>query len=72
MKWFILLTIIGYQGNTVNMETAERFNDLGACLQRATSDDFRQSVIEMYKNKGIKLVLFHCMPDEKDSDKIGA
>ena len=70
MKWLILLTIVGYGGNTVNLETAERFKDLGECLQRATSEDFRQAVIEMYKDKGIQMVYFNCTTE--DSDKISA
>ena len=70
MKWLILLVIIGYHGQETRMETAQRFDDLGACLQEATSEDFRQAVIEMYKDKGIKQVLFFCQPE--DSDKLGA
>ena len=70
MKWLILLTIVGYEGNTLNLETGERFDNLGECLERATSDDFRQAVIEIYKDKGIQMVHFNCTTE--DSDKMGA
>lgn len=67
MKWLILLVIIGYNGNEATMTTGKRFDNLGECLQEATSEDFRQAVIDMYKDKGIQKVLFYCKPEEQQT-----
>ena len=67
MKWFILLTIIGYQGDSYQIWNGKSDPTLGKCLERATSDDFRSAVIEMYKDKGIQMVQFHCVIKEGET-----